>query len=171
MMKYKVLSAAALSLALAMTPALARDGHGGRGAGMSHGAAVGGGGARSAGMGGSFRGAATGGSFRSGGQVSRGTFSGGGNRFAGGRGFRGDRRGGVGFGLAAGAVAGAALGGYYGGRYYGYDDGYYADSGYGQAYAYEGGDDGVGYCMQRYRSYDPNSGTFLGYDGLRHPCP
>jgi hypothetical protein len=27
------------------------------------------------------------------------------------------------------------------------------------------------YCMQRYRSYDPASGTFLGYDGIRHPCP
>ncbi len=22
-----------------------------------------------------------------------------------------------------------------------------------------------------YRSYDPGSGTYLGYDGLRHPCP
>jgi len=27
------------------------------------------------------------------------------------------------------------------------------------------------YCAQRYRSYDPASGTFLGYDGMRHPCP
>jgi hypothetical protein len=25
-------------------------------------------------------------------------------------------------------------------------------------------------CKQRYRSYDPVSGTYLGYDGLRHPC-
>jgi hypothetical protein len=25
-------------------------------------------------------------------------------------------------------------------------------------------------CAQRYRSYDPVSGTYLGYDGLRHPC-
>ncbi|MGZ5866799.1 MAG: BA14K family protein [Xanthobacteraceae bacterium] len=25
--------------------------------------------------------------------------------------------------------------------------------------------------MQRYRSYDPASQTFLGFDGLRHPCP
>jgi BA14K-like protein len=25
-------------------------------------------------------------------------------------------------------------------------------------------------CSQRYRSYDPASGTFLGYDGVRHPC-
>ena len=32
-----------------------------------------------------------------------------------------------------------------------------------------GGD--AGYCAQRYRSYDPATGTFLGYDGQRHPCP
>lgn len=31
--------------------------------------------------------------------------------------------------------------------------------------------DPVAYCMQRYRSYDPASGTYLGFDGLRHPCP
>lgn len=29
----------------------------------------------------------------------------------------------------------------------------------------------VGYCSQRFRSYDPGSGTYLGYDGYRHPCP
>jgi hypothetical protein len=33
------------------------------------------------------------------------------------------------------------------------------------------GDDAVAYCMQRYKSYDPASGTYLGYDGQRHPCP
>ncbi|WP_162131531.1 BA14K family protein, partial [Bradyrhizobium genomosp. I (2014)] len=27
------------------------------------------------------------------------------------------------------------------------------------------------YCSQRYKSYDPGSGTYLGYDGDRHPCP
>lgn len=27
------------------------------------------------------------------------------------------------------------------------------------------------YCMQRFKSYDPQSGTYLGYDGQRHPCP
>jgi hypothetical protein len=26
-------------------------------------------------------------------------------------------------------------------------------------------------CAQRYRSYDPGSGTYLGLDGLRHACP
>lgn len=29
----------------------------------------------------------------------------------------------------------------------------------------------VDYCARRYRSYDPYSGTYLGYDGYRHPCP
>ncbi|MBJ6127695.1 BA14K family protein [Microvirga sp. BT325] len=27
------------------------------------------------------------------------------------------------------------------------------------------------YCSQRFKSYDPRSGTYLGYDGQRHPCP
>ena len=31
--------------------------------------------------------------------------------------------------------------------------------------------DSSGYCSQRYRSYDPASGTYLGYDGQRHSCP
>jgi hypothetical protein len=26
------------------------------------------------------------------------------------------------------------------------------------------------YCASRYRSWDPETGTFLGYDGYRHPC-
>ena len=26
-------------------------------------------------------------------------------------------------------------------------------------------------CARRYRSYDPDSQTYLGYDGERHPCP
>ena len=31
--------------------------------------------------------------------------------------------------------------------------------------------DEIAYCMQLFRSYDPASGTYLGYDGYRHPCP
>jgi hypothetical protein len=27
------------------------------------------------------------------------------------------------------------------------------------------------YCMRRFRSYDPISRTYLGYDGYRHHCP
>jgi hypothetical protein len=43
--------------------------------------------------------------------------------------------------------------------------------GYNYSYGYspKGGGD-VGYCMRRFRSYDPRSGTYLGFDGLRHPC-
>ena len=26
------------------------------------------------------------------------------------------------------------------------------------------------YCSQRYRSFDPDSGTFVGYEGMRHFC-
>jgi hypothetical protein len=33
------------------------------------------------------------------------------------------------------------------------------------------GQNALAYCSRRYRSYDPASGTFLGNDGLRHPCP
>ena len=26
-------------------------------------------------------------------------------------------------------------------------------------------------CADRFRSYDPSTGTYLGYDGAEHPCP
>ena len=45
---------------------------------------------------------------------------------------------------------------------------YYGDYG---AYPQNGGGDASAYCAQTYRSYDPASGTYLGYDGQRHPCP
>ncbi|WP_309242867.1 BA14K family protein [Lichenibacterium dinghuense] len=28
----------------------------------------------------------------------------------------------------------------------------------------------VAYCERRFRSYNPATGTYLGYDGLRHRC-
>lgn len=31
--------------------------------------------------------------------------------------------------------------------------------------------DAINYCLQRFRSFDPNSMTYLGHDGYRHPCP
>ena len=31
--------------------------------------------------------------------------------------------------------------------------------------------DAIGYCMQRFRSYDPQSMTYLGSDGYRRQCP
>ena len=76
-------------------------------------------------------------------------------------------------GLAAGAIIGGALARPY---YYGYPYGYYGYPAYGYpppVYAappYADGD-AVAYCMQRFRSYDPRSGTYLGNDGYRHPCP
>ncbi len=30
---------------------------------------------------------------------------------------------------------------------------------------------GLAYCEQHFRSYNPATGTYLGYDGVRHPCP
>ena len=58
--------------------------------------------------------------------------------------------------------------GYYDGPGYGYyDEGYYDDA---PAVVGQGGGDDVGYCMQTYKSYNPRTGTYLGYDGLRHPC-
>jgi hypothetical protein len=69
-------------------------------------------------------------------------------------------------GFAAGALIGGALASQ--SRAY-YPPGY----GYGgPAYVYGGADDGeVAYCQSRFKSYDPASGTYLGYDGQRHPCP
>lgn len=29
---------------------------------------------------------------------------------------------------------------------------------------------GAASCAARFRSYDPSSGTYLGFDGVRHPC-
>jgi hypothetical protein len=80
-------------------------------------------------------------------------------------------------GFAAGAIIGSAI---VAPRYYGgYPYGYYPAYGYPPPPppppGYYGGagpaGDGVAYCMQKYKSYDPNSGTFLGYDQQRHPCP
>jgi hypothetical protein len=81
-------------------------------------------------------------------------------------------------GFWPGVAAGAAIGGlgsyaYYGGGYYNdpyYDDSYYDDSATVAVVPDSGGDSSA-YCAQRYRSYDPASGTYLGYDGMRHPCP
>lgn len=64
---------------------------------------------------------------------------------------------GVGAGLATGLILGGALAASNRGYY---DNGYYAQG--------PGGNEE--YCMQRYRSYDPGSGTYLGFDGRRHPC-
>lgn len=78
-------------------------------------------------------------------------------------------------GLAAGAIIGGAIASQgYGPGYFAPGPAYY-DNGYDDdAVAVApapGGDDAVAYCMQTYRSYDPRSGTYMGNDGYRHPCP
>jgi len=164
-------------------------GGGGRGAaiggggGFRGGTAIGGGGFRASGAigGGGMRGAAVGAPAAVVGGGVRGAgagpvYSGGGYRGGWGRGYH---RGGGGFipGAVAGAVVGGALASSYG--YYGYGDPYYAQGYYDDSYVDDGGvvavDPGGGgddsYCRARFRSYDPASGTYLGNDGLRHPCP
>jgi hypothetical protein len=74
---------------------------------------------------------------------------------------------GAGLGLAGAIVGGAIIG-------VTHPFGYYRDDGYNPGYAYAPGYAGSNvatYCEQRFRSYDPGSGTYLGFDGLRHPCP
>ena len=67
--------------------------------------------------------------------------------------------------------AGLALGGfpyydpYYYDPYY-YDPGYY----YGDA-PVAVSPDAVSYCMQRFRTYDPATGTYIGRGGVRRHCP
>ncbi len=159
MINLKVLSTvAAIALVLpALTPSTSfaqqpQHGGGAHGGGGGH---PGGGGGRPGGGGGQH-------------------FGGGGPRFGGGGG---------GFipGLAAGAIIGGAIAsqgygpGYYGSPAYApaptyYDDGDVDDGAVAVAPP-PGGGDAVSYCMQTYRSYDPRSGTYLGNDGYRHPCP
>jgi BA14K-like protein len=97
-----------------------------------------------------------------------------------GAGYHGGYHNGGGGAVIPGAIAGAVVGGaiasqVYGGPAYvgpGYDGpsaDYYDDS--AAAGPPPGDNDGVAYCMQTYRSYDPQSGTYLGNDGQRHPCP
>ena len=76
-------------------------------------------------------------------------------RGRGGWGGRGRGRGGVGVGTAVGIGVGAAIIG-----------GAIAASA-----AEQQRQQAVSYCMQRYRSYDPNSQTYLGRDGMRYSCP
>jgi BA14K-like protein len=86
-----------------------------------------------------------------------------------------------GYGYGGYGYGGYGYGGYdpgytgYGPSYggYGYDPGYQGYQGYDVGYAgySASGAQDAAYCAQRFRSYDPASGTYLGYDGQRHPCP
>jgi hypothetical protein len=62
------------------------------------------------------------------------------------------------FGLATGAILGGAITGGFGGP------GYAVVPGGRDVTAH------VRACQARYRSYDPSTNTFLGYDGRRHLC-
>ena len=60
-------------------------------------------------------------------------------------------------GFAAGAIIGGALAAqrpYYGPPVYAYEP-----------------DGSVAYCEQRFKSYNPSTGLYRGYDGNYHPCP
>jgi BA14K-like protein len=84
-----------------------------------------------------------------------------------GRGYYGRGWYGPGWGVGAGLLGGAIIGGMLAAPYY------YGSGPYYAAPSYDGPPpgDAVAYCMQRFRSYDPRSGTYLGNDGYRHPCP
>ena len=75
------------------------------------------------------------------------------------------RRGGYGF------AAGVAIGGIAAAPYYYRPYPYYYSPAYPAYGPYSGANAAIAYCMNRFRSYDPYSGTYLGYDGFRHPCP
>jgi hypothetical protein len=85
--------------------------------------------------------------------------------------------GGWGWGVGAGLLGGAIIGSALAARpYYYYPPAYYAPYPYPPPAGYAppgaaGGPGAVAACARRYRSYDPASGTFLGTDGARHPCP
>jgi hypothetical protein len=171
MSKLRMVGATALSLALAVAGPAFAAGIGGGGGGMH----VGGGGFRGAqaSIGDGRVGSVSGGNFTG---HSDGQFAHGGDC---------DRRHGYdrGVGFAGGLAAGSALGYGYGGYYDPYTYfGYYDPNYYNDGYAYnDPGYDGYSgsvvlsgadpsYCPQHYQSYDPVSGTYLGDDGLRHPC-
>lgn len=76
---------------------------------------------------------------------------------------------GNGWGTGAGVAAGLATGAIVGGALAASQAPYYSGR---SAYVSPGVDAGsVAYCQQRFRSYDVSSGTYLGYDGMRHSCP
>jgi hypothetical protein len=85
-------------------------------------------------------------------------------------------RGGWGWGgIAAGALIGSALASsyypYYGYGYPAYGPGYYGYPPVVDGYYSSGVGGDIEYCMRRYRTYDPNTGTYIGKGGRRYACP
>ncbi|MBN9013152.1 MAG: BA14K family protein [Rhizobiales bacterium] len=181
-MKLKIIGAvAALAIAMPLattTPSMAQGGYTGGWTGTGGGGALGGGGRGGGGaaIGGGGGGGHIGGGGRPGGGSGwhGGGRPGGGGWHGGGRpsGWHGGhhhRRGGFWPGFGTGVIIGGALSGPYG--YYGYGPGYYDDDDYVDAPAVTVDSGSVAYCKQRFKSYDVRTGTYLGYDGQRHPCP
>jgi hypothetical protein len=135
----------AFSFSILATPVMARGGGGGirvSGGGGFHG---GGGGDGYHGGGGGFHGG--------GGSAWHGGYGGEGGGYANGYVYGGAA---LGLGLLSGAII---------------DSQYpYYDSGYENA-PQDADSMSTTSCASRFKSYDPASGTYLGYDGLRHPCP
>lgn len=185
----------AASLAVsAVTPGFAQSSPfrfpgGGGAAGGSHGGGLGGGGFHGGGVGVNRPGFGGGQHFGNGPRPQGRRFVGGNNGYNGGyrhRGYGAAVGAGV-AGLAAGALVGGALAnqGYGYNGYGNYGNGY-AEPVYGDRDddddrgpvvadqdedARQANGDGADYCAQRYKSYDQASGTYLGFDGQRHPCP
>jgi uncharacterized membrane protein len=63
-------------------------------------------------------------------------------------------------------------GGAIGGGTYNYSPGYNSGwSGQGFGGPTQASQSDTAACQARFRSFDPASGTYLGFDGARHPCP
>ena len=92
-------------------------------------------------------------------------FAGGYGGYGGYRGYGGYGNWGPGYALGLGLLGGAIIGS----QYPYYDSGYGYGAGY-DSYPQDRGGDYSAYCANTFRSYDPASGTYLGYDGFRHPC-
>jgi hypothetical protein len=76
--------------------------------------------------------------------------------------------------IAAGVIGGLIVGGLIASHWpyrYGYPYSYYYPYPYYPAYRVYPFGDPIAYCIRRFRSYDPYSMTYLGYDGRRHYCP
>jgi hypothetical protein len=83
-----------------------------------------------------------------------------------GYGYRGyGYRGGNGGAVAAGVLGGLALGAVIAGA-----AAAPPPSPVAYAPAYGGGGDWLAYCSSKYRSFNPATGLYLGYDGQYHPC-
>lgn len=174
MLSFKpVLAAAVIALAVPLattSPSSAQTkaqysgggGHvGGGGGHMGHGGGGGHMGMRPGGGGGGNWAGGGGRHWAGGGGWHGGHWHGGGHRWGGG--YYG------GGGFFPGFVVGSAIGSAFASPYY-YDDyGYYDDGPVAEVVPSNAGD--IAYCQQRFKSYDVSSGTYLGYDGLRHPCP